>query len=383
VVCNCRCDCCWCSCFFCGEMAGGGAGDAGGGEHASAAYWYDACEDGASLLCGIDFAASADFDPGLIPAMDCGADDGFVAEIDRILESINAETTPAPPPPPPPAHALAPAPAPVAPPQPQPQLQEAFAAVAHNAVAVVDAAQRTHGVEARKEPRRESPVAAANGGGECRDGKRQRLTAAGTGGPRQDWRRRPPPPPPSRGWEDRRGRREHERPRKRDRDGHHTHDHHRREARGFWERDRGGKMVFRHGMWEAEVDRQGKRARTQDGSPAESKVEVDQTVASQKEKPVTEEQARQYQLEVLEQAKSRNTIAFLETGAGKTLIAVLLIKSICDKMRKENKKMLAVFLVPKVPLVYQVLLKSEPLEVFITSFLDAIIIYWSNCSKLK
>jgi endoribonuclease Dicer len=136
-------------------------------------------------------------------------------------------------------------------------------------------------------------------------------------------------------------------------------------------------------MWEAEVDRQGKRARTQDGSPAESKVEVDQTVASQKEKPVTEEQARQYQLEVLEQAKSRNTIAFLETGAGKTLIAVLLIKSICDKMRKENKKMLAVFLVPKVPLVYQVLLKSEPLEVFITSFLDAIIIYWSNCSKLK
>ncbi|PAN51890.1 hypothetical protein PAHAL_9G627400 [Panicum hallii] len=334
-------------------MAGGGAGDAGGGEHASAAYWYDACEDGASLLCGIDFAASADFDPGLIPAMDCGADDGFVAEIDRILESINAETTPAPPPPPPPAHALAPAPAPVAPPQPQPQLQEAFAAVAHNAVAVVDAAQRTHGVEARKEPRRESPVAAANGGGECRDGKRQRLTAAGTGGPRQDWRRRPPPPPPSRGWEDRRGRREHERPRKRDRDGHHTHDHHRREARGFWERDRGGKMVFRHGMWEAEVDRQGKRARTQDGSPAESKVEVDQTVASQKEKPVTEEQARQYQLEVLEQAKSRNTIAFLETGAGKTLIAVLLIKSICDKMRKENKKMLAVFLVPKVPLVYQ------------------------------
>ncbi|OEL29167.1 Endoribonuclease Dicer-like protein 1, partial [Dichanthelium oligosanthes] len=293
--------------------------------------------------------------------MDCGADDGFVAEIDRILESINAESAPTTPPLPPPP-APAPAPAPVAP--PQPQLQEAAAAVAHNAVAVVDAAQRTHGVEARKEPRREFPVAEANGrdgGGEWRDGKRQRLTAGGTGGPRHDCRRRPmppPPPPPSRGWEDRRGRREYERPRKRDRDGHHTHDHHRREARGFWERDRGGKMVFRHGLWEAEADRQGKRTRTQDGSPAENKVEVDRTVASQKEKPVTEEHARQYQLEVLEQAKSRNTIAFLETGAGKTLIAVLLIKSICDKMLKENKKMLAVFLVPKVPLVYQVLVMT-------------------------
>ncbi|ONL93108.1 dicer-like 101 [Zea mays] len=110
-------------------------------------------------------------------------------------------------------------------------------------------------------------------------------------------------------------------------------------------------MVFRHGMWEAEADRQGKRARTKDGCPpAENKAEVDR---SGKEKPATEEKARQYQLEVLEQAKSRNTIAFLETGAGKTLIAVLLIKSICDKMLKENKKILAVFLVPKVPLVYQ------------------------------
>jgi endoribonuclease Dicer len=160
------------------------------------------------------------------------------------------------------------------------------------------------------------------------------------------------PPPPSRGWEDRRGRRDYDRSRKRDRDGHYGHDHHRRDARGFWERDRGGKMVFRHGMWESETDRHGKRARTQDGCPAaENKAEVDRTG---NEKPVTEEKARQYQLEVLEQAKSRNTIAFLETGAGKTLIAVLLIKSICDKMLKENKKMLAVFLVPKVPLVYQV-----------------------------
>uniref|UniRef100_A0A0E0K826 Endoribonuclease Dicer homolog 1 n=1 Tax=Oryza punctata TaxID=4537 RepID=A0A0E0K826_ORYPU len=334
-------------------MAGGG----GTGEHAAAAYWYDACEDGASLLCGIDFAASADFDPGLIPAMDSGADDGFVAEIDRILESINAESSPAPPPPPPPPPL--PEPVPVAPPElpiQDKQLQVASAPVANNAVAVMDVVQKSNGVvEARKEPRRESHDYAANGGGggggEWRDGKRPRLTSGSAGGPRQEWRRRPMlPPPPSRGWDDRRGRRgrDFDRVRKRDRD-----EHHRREARGFWERDRGGKMVFRPGTWEQESDREAKRARMQDGGSMEKKAEADRMGPTQREKPVAEEKARQYQLEVLEQAKSRNTIAFLETGAGKTLIAVLLIKSVCDKMLKENKKMLAVFLVPKVPLVYQ------------------------------
>uniref|UniRef100_A0A0D9VNU3 Endoribonuclease Dicer homolog 1 n=1 Tax=Leersia perrieri TaxID=77586 RepID=A0A0D9VNU3_9ORYZ len=337
-------------------MAGGGGG--GAGEQAAVAYWYDACEDGASLLCGIDFAASADFDPGLIPAMDTGADDGFVAEIDRILESINAESSPAPPPPPEPVPVASPPELPML----DQQLQVVSAPVPNNAVAVMEVVQRgSNGVEAaRKERRRESHGCAAvngGGGGEWRDGKRSRLASGGVGGPRQDWRRRPmlpPPQPPSRGWDDRCGRRDFDRVRKRDRD-----EHHRREARGFWERDRGGKMVFRPGSWEQESDREAKRARTQDGGSMEKKAEADRTGAAQREKPVVaEEHARQYQLEVLEQAKSRNTIAFLETGAGKTLIAVLLIKSVCDKMLKENKKMLAVFLVPKVPLVYQVLVMT-------------------------
>jgi endoribonuclease Dicer len=117
-------------------------------------------------------------------------------------------------------------------------------------------------------------------------------------------------------------------------------------------RHTGGKMVFRPGAWDQEESgRDAKRARAENGGTVGKKAEA---AAAQKEKPLTEEHARQYQLEVLEQAKSRNTIAFLETGAGKTLIAVLLIKSLCDKMLKENKKILAVFLVPKVPLVYQV-----------------------------
>jgi endoribonuclease Dicer len=327
-------------------MAGGGGG--------GVTYWYDACEDdddgdgGASLLCGIDFAASADFDPGLMPSLDSGVDDGFVAEIDRILESINAETAPAPPQPqpPPPSAPLA------SPPQP-PTQQQREAAVPDNALAVAGSGQRTQAIEPRKEARREPHGSSANGGGDCRGGKRPRLVSGADRGPgpRPDPRRRPMlPPPPSRRRDDRRG---FDRPHKRDRDGRSGHhDHNRREARGFWERDRGGKMVFRAGTWDQEESgREAKRARAAHGA-VEKQADADKS--AHKEKPVTEEHARQYQLEVLEQAKSRNTIAFLETGAGKTLIAVLLIKSMCDKMLKENKKILAIFLVPKVPLVYQV-----------------------------
>lgn len=124
-----------------------------------------------------------------------------------------------------------------------------------------------------------------------------------------------------------------------------------RDTKGYWERDRLGskEMVFHLGSWEADKNREGKTEKNQEcnGSVAEKKLE------EPKEK-LPEEQARQYQLDVLEQAKKRNTIAFLETGAGKTLIAVLLIRSQFNDLQAQNKKLLAVFLVPKVPLVYQV-----------------------------
>ena len=125
-----------------------------------------------------------------------------------------------------------------------------------------------------------------------------------------------------------------------------------REPRGYWERDRLGsnEMVFRLGTWEADRYREGKAA---NDKSQECNGKMEKKVEQPKEK-LLEEQARQYQLDVLEQAKKKNTIAFLETGAGKTLIAVLLIKSIFDDLQKQNRKMLSVFLVPKVPLVYQV-----------------------------
>ncbi|XP_042983137.1 endoribonuclease Dicer homolog 1 isoform X2 [Carya illinoinensis] len=124
-----------------------------------------------------------------------------------------------------------------------------------------------------------------------------------------------------------------------------------REPKGYWERDRSAssEMVFRLGTWEADRHKEAKVANDKN---QECNGRAERKSEEPKEK-IPQEKARQYQLDVLEQAKKKNTIAFLETGAGKTLIAVLLIKSVSDDLQRENKKMLAVFLVPKVPLVYQ------------------------------
>ncbi len=49
------------------------------------------------------------------------------------------------------------------------------------------------------------------------------------------------------------------------------------------------------------------------------------------ERPNTIKNPREYQLELYERAKKENTIAVLETGSGKTLIAVLLLRHIIDE----------------------------------------------------
>ncbi|KAE8688002.1 Endoribonuclease Dicer-like protein 2 [Hibiscus syriacus] len=62
--------------------------------------------------------------------------------------------------------------------------------------------------------------------------------------------------------------------------------------------------------------------------------------------------ARSYQIEALEKAIKQNTIAYLETGSGKTLIAIMLLRSYAYLIRKPSP-FFAVFLVPKVVLVKQ------------------------------
>ncbi|EOA39476.1 hypothetical protein CARUB_v10008073mg [Capsella rubella] len=134
----------------------------------------------------------------------------------------------------------------------------------------------------------------------------------------------------------------------------HRRDGRDREVRGYWERDKVGsnELVYRSGTWEADHERDVKKesARTRE---CEEKVGENKSKTEEPKEKVVEEQARRYQLDVLEQAKAKNTIAFLETGAGKTLIAILLIKSVHKDLMSRNRKMLSVFLVPKVPLVYQ------------------------------
>ena len=58
---------------------------------------------------------------------------------------------------------------------------------------------------------------------------------------------------------------------------------------------------------------------------------------------------------MFEAAMRKNTIAVLETGAGKTLIAVMLMKEFGKRLIVDGKKMTIIFLSSTVNLVNQVL----------------------------
>ncbi|KAK7410183.1 hypothetical protein VNO78_00768 [Psophocarpus tetragonolobus] len=62
---------------------------------------------------------------------------------------------------------------------------------------------------------------------------------------------------------------------------------------------------------------------------------------------------RRYQIEVFEVARKTNTIAVLDTGSGKTLIAVMLMKEVGQAIKISGVKKLIVFLAPTVHLVNQ------------------------------
>ncbi|KAJ3041028.1 Dicer-like protein 1 [Rhizophlyctis rosea] len=66
---------------------------------------------------------------------------------------------------------------------------------------------------------------------------------------------------------------------------------------------------------------------------------------------------RPYQLQLFEEAKACNVIAVMDTGSGKTLIAILLVRHILslehDRRAQGGSKRICFFLVPTVPLVFQ------------------------------
>ncbi|KAJ3287150.1 Dicer-like protein 1 [Borealophlyctis nickersoniae] len=90
--------------------------------------------------------------------------------------------------------------------------------------------------------------------------------------------------------------------------------------------------------------------------PALSSLPADEPVWTE-DKREHEGSVRLYQLELLNLAKDKNVIAVLDTGAGKTLIAVLLIKHMMalegQRVAQGISKRLSIFLVPLVPLVVQ------------------------------
>ncbi|KAJ9053924.1 Dicer-like protein 1 [Entomophthora muscae] len=90
--------------------------------------------------------------------------------------------------------------------------------------------------------------------------------------------------------------------------------------------------------------------------PSQSAAKVDTKTLEEEIKLLA---PRQYQIELLDRALEKNVISVLETGAGKTLVAVMLIKEMIKRQLDEKKAnpahphRVAVFLVNLVPLVFQ------------------------------
>ncbi|KAJ1559275.1 Dicer-like protein 1, partial [Nowakowskiella sp. JEL0078] len=67
----------------------------------------------------------------------------------------------------------------------------------------------------------------------------------------------------------------------------------------------------------------------------------------------TQQNPRDFQITAFKLALSRNVLVVLDTGLGKTLIAVLLIKHYIAIKCLEKIKTIVIFMVPSVPLVIQ------------------------------
>ncbi|KAG8627840.1 hypothetical protein KVT40_003713 [Elsinoe batatas] len=85
-------------------------------------------------------------------------------------------------------------------------------------------------------------------------------------------------------------------------------------------------------------------------------LSISQIIGDQESEHIIDD-PREYQLELFERAKQHNTIAVLDTGTGKTLIAVLLLRHIVDQELDDRlagkPSRIAFFLVPAVNLVFQ------------------------------
>lgn len=90
-------------------------------------------------------------------------------------------------------------------------------------------------------------------------------------------------------------------------------------------------------------------------APTDESLSIRELMHSGRTQIITD--PREYQLELFDRAKKQNIIAVLDTGSGKTLIAVLLLRHIIDQELQDrsigNKPRIAFFLVDSVALVFQ------------------------------
>lgn len=90
---------------------------------------------------------------------------------------------------------------------------------------------------------------------------------------------------------------------------------------------------------------------------ADEELSIHSLLAQQQRGSQIVKNPREYQLELFERAKQQNTIAVLDTGSGKTLIAVLLLRWVIDNEIERRAKgepyKISFFLVASVTLVYQ------------------------------
>lgn len=128
-------------------------------------------------------------------------------------------------------------------------------------------------------------------------------------------------------------------------------------ASNLTERLRAQKAIFE--SWLAtDAAQQALKPNTKDGKikdAADDELSIQSLMAKDGIKIIST--PRDYQLELFERAKQENTIAVLDTGSGKTLIAVLLLRHTIDEElnnREAGKPpRISFFLVASVTLVYQ------------------------------
>ena len=131
-----------------------------------------------------------------------------------------------------------------------------------------------------------------------------------------------------------------------------------RPASNISERRRAQKAIFEAWLT-SDVAQEALKPKSKGSKSAEGAADEELSIHSLIAKQGTHiiKSPRDYQLELFERAKKQNTIAVLDTGSGKTLIAVLLLRWIIDQELEHRAAgrapKIAFFLVASVTLVYQ------------------------------